>query len=170
VDNLLDLSRLESGRLILRKRLVDVCELVQEVAAGMAAQMADHSLVLDLEGQDLVVAADAGQMERVVVNLLSNAIKYSPGGGTIRIAAHADGEQVTLLVSDKGIGIPEDEQQRVFERFYRVENEITRQVAGVGLGLAVCRGIVEAHGGSIWVESEPGRGSTFYVSLPVKGE
>ncbi len=170
VENLLDLSRLESGRLILHKRPTDLAELVRQVAASMAAQAADHRLVLELEGRDLVAAADAGQMERVLVNLLSNAIKYSPAGATIRVAGRAEAEHVVLWVSDEGIGIPAEEQEQIFERFYRVESETTRQVAGVGLGLAVCRGIVEAHGGRIWVESQPGKGSTFRVSLPVDGK
>lgn len=170
VENLLDLSRLESGRLILHRRPTDLVELVRVVAASMAAEAADHHLVLDLEGDDLVAEADADQVERVLVNLLSNAIKYSPHGSTIRVAGHTEGTQVVLLVSDEGIGISQEEQEQIFERFYRVASETTQRVAGVGLGLAVCRGIVEAHGGRIWVESQPGRGSTFHVSLPVDAE
>jgi signal transduction histidine kinase len=99
--------------------------------------------------------------------LLSNAIKYSPGGGTIGVWGYREGGEAVVCVSDEGIGIPAGEQGRIFERFYRVDNEVTRRTRGVGLGLAMCKGIVEAHGGHIWVESAPGAGSTFCSALPV---
>jgi signal transduction histidine kinase len=104
----------------------------------------------------------------VLRNLLTNALRYSPGGGTITVAGCQKGAQAVISVSDEGIGIPVDEQERVFERFYRVKSDLTRRVSGVGLGLAVCRGIVEAHGGWIWVESAPGEGSRFCFALPLQ--
>ncbi len=115
-----------------------------------------------------MAAVDAKRVEQVLRNLLDNAIKYSPEGGTITVQAYPDNVQILLAVSDEGIGIPADEWDRVFERFHRVENEITRRMRGAGLGLAVCQGIVEAHGGRIWVESQPGAGSTFCFTLPLR--
>jgi signal transduction histidine kinase len=114
-----------------------------------------------------VATVDPKRLEQVLRNLLSNALKYSPAGGTITVRGRRDGRQLLVQISDQGIGIPAEALERVFERFYRVENELTQSVRGAGLGLAVCRGIVEAHGGRIWVESVPGLGSTFYVTLSV---
>jgi signal transduction histidine kinase len=98
---------------------------------------------------------------------LSNAIKYSPAGGTITVQGRVAADEAILIrVIDQGIGIPADELTKIFERFYRAENQVTSAVRGAGLGLPVCQGIVEAHGGRIWAESEPGAGSTFCVMLP----
>ena len=115
-----------------------------------------------------MATVDAKRVEQVLRNLLDNAIKYSPEGGTIAVQAYRDDVKIMLAVSDEGIGIPAEEWERIFERFHRVENEITRRMRGAGLGLAVCKGIVEAHGGRIWVESQPGAGSTFCFTLPVR--
>jgi two-component system sensor histidine kinase VicK len=110
---------------------------------------------------------DAKRIEQVLRNLLHNAIKYSPDGGTITVQGRGDESQLLVWVSDQGVGIPAQDLERVFERFYRVENEVTQRTRGAGLGLAVCRGVVEAHGGHIWAESAPGEGSKFYFTLPV---
>ena len=101
-------------------------------------------------------------------NLLDNAIKYSPEGGTITVQGLQDESQILFSISDEGIGIPSEEWERIFERFHRVENDVTRRMRGAGLGLAVCQGIVEAHGGRIWVESQSGAGSTFCFTLPIE--
>jgi signal transduction histidine kinase len=106
-------------------------------------------------------------MRQVLDNLVSNAIKYSPQGGPIRIGAWRDGPGVTVYVADQGIGIPTDEQVRLFNSFYRVDSGLRRQTKGTGLGLYLCKAIVEAHDGRIWVRSEAGRGSTFFFALPV---
>ena len=111
------------------------------------------------------MTADSKYIEQVLRNLMSNAIKYSPKGGTITIGARDDDMQFLVWISDQGVGIPQQDLAKVFDRFYRVENEVTRNARGAGLGLAVCRGIVEAHGGRIWVESILGVGSTFYFTL-----
>jgi signal transduction histidine kinase len=117
---------------------------------------------------------DSKRIEQVLRNLLSNALKYSPEGGTITlhgaIRGYGDEKQLVIRVSDQGIGIPPEETEKIFERFYRGENEVIQSMRGAGLGLAVCRGIVEAHGGRIWVESVPGAGSSFFFTLPVGGE
>jgi signal transduction histidine kinase len=165
VDNLLDLSRIESGRLRLDMRPTDVGRLAREVMEDMEAQAIQHCLIHDFPPDPLVAIIDPKRVEQVLRNLLSNAIKYSPEGGTIALRGSEGERHITIQVSDEGIGIPAGDLERVFERFYRVENEITRSVGGVGLGLAVCRSIVAAHGGRIWAESTLGVGSTFSFTL-----
>jgi len=100
-------------------------------------------------------------------NLLSNAVKYSPKGGEIRVGGWQQGSHVTMYVADQGIGIPDAEQGRLFQRFYRVDSSLRRSTQGAGLGLYLCRSIVEAHGGRIWLRSEAGRGTTVFFTLPV---
>jgi signal transduction histidine kinase len=167
VDNLLDLSQMKDGRLRLDKRPADVGQLAREVMETMEVQLTQHHFVHDFPSDPLVATVDPNRIEQVLRNLLSNAIKYSPEGGTITVQGRGDKRQLLIRVSDQGIGIPSEDLERVFERFYRAETGITQSARGAGLGLAVCRGIVEAHGGRIWVESTLGVGSTFYFTLPV---
>jgi PAS domain S-box-containing protein len=171
VDDLLDLSRMESGRLRLDKRPTDFGQLIREVveAMGTSIQPVQHRFAYNLPADPLVAIVDPKHIEQVLRNLLGNAIKYSPEGGTITVGGSGDKQQTLIWISDEGIGIPGRDLERIFERFYRVENEVTLNVRGAGLGLSVCRGIVEAHGGRIWAESAPGEGSTFYFSLPTDG-
>jgi two-component system sensor histidine kinase KdpD len=168
VEHLLDLGRLESGRLRLDKQRTDLSDLARNVVRTMETLSARHRLVDELPAEPLVTTADAKRIEQVLRNLLDNAIKYSPEGGTITVQGQQDESQILFLVSDEGIGIPLEEWDRIFERFHRVENEVTRSMRGAGLGLAVCRGIVEAHDGRMWVESQAGAGSTFCFTLPVE--
>ncbi len=168
VEHLLDLGRIESGRLRLDKQPTDLGGLVDNTIKSMEALATRHRLVSDLPNEPLVATVDAKRVEQVLRNLLDNAIKYSPQGGNITVQAYRDDLQILVAVSDEGIGIPVEEWERIFERFHRVENEITRRMRGAGLGLAVCRGIVEAHNGRIWAESQPGAGSTFCFTLPVR--
>jgi K+-sensing histidine kinase KdpD len=168
VEHLLDLGRMESGRLHLDRQPTDLSHLARGVIAEMAAQSVQHRLVDDFPSEPFVANVDAKRIEQVLRNLLDNAIKYSPGGGTVTVHGRRDKWKILILVSDDGIGIPAEEQGRIFERFRRVENEVTRRMRGAGLGLSVCQGIVEAHGGRIWVESQLGAGSTFCFTLPVE--
>ncbi len=167
VEHLLDLGRIESGRLHLERQPTELGQLIRNTISSMEALSDRHRLVSELNPASLLASVDAKRIEQVLRNLLDNAIKYSPDGGKITVQAHQDDQQIYLAVSDEGIGIPADEWDRVFARFHRVENELTRRMRGAGLGLAVCKGIVEAHGGRIWVESQPGAGSTFCLVLPV---
>ncbi|MCX7680740.1 MAG: ATP-binding protein [Anaerolineae bacterium] len=168
VDNLLDLSRIEDGRLQLQKQPTNLNPLIEEVVKDMApeAQPTLHRIICDLPSTPLVAIVDPRRIEQVLRNLISNAIKYSPQGGEIVIGGRGDNTQILVWVRDQGIGIPQEDLERIFERFYRVPNEVTSRVGGAGLGLAVCRGIVEAHGGRIWAESTLHKGSTFYFTLP----
>jgi signal transduction histidine kinase len=104
----------------------------------------------------------------VLGNLLSNAIKYSPEGGVIRVGGWTEGDEAIVYVADQGVGIAPEDQQRIFERFYRVDNTLGRQTQGAGLGLYLARAIVEVHGGKLWVESQPGRGSRFMFTVPLE--
>ena len=166
VSNLLDVSRVESGRLVLDVRPTDLGKLSRQVVDSMHTQLAGFQVVQDFPGEPIITAIDPRRMEQVLRNLLGNAIKYSPAGGTITVRARGDKRQRLLQISDEGIGIPPGELENIFQRFYRVENEVSQKVGGVGLGLAVCRGIVQAHGGRIWAESELGQGSTFCLTWP----
>lgn len=173
VDNLLGLSTLESGRLRLERQPTDLAALVQKVTEAMQLELernaapARHAFVLDFPVAPLVAPIDAKRIEQVLRNLLNNALKYSPDGGAITIQGRGDKWQALVRVSDEGIGMQPEDLERIFDRFYRVEDDTTRAIGGVGLGLAVCKGIVEAHGGRIWAESTPGVGSHFYFTLPM---
>jgi signal transduction histidine kinase len=131
-------------------------------------QATTHRLQLDFPGNFPPVLADEERLQAVFSNLISNAIKYSPDGGTIRVGGRAHRDNVELFVSDEGRGIPQDKQSRLFEPFYRVDSSLGRRTQGVGLGLFLVKAIVEGHGGRIWVESTPGRGSTFRFTLPIQ--
>ena len=112
---------------------------------------------------------DRTRLGQVVTNLLSNAIKYAPEGGEVTVSMEETTNSVVVHIADQGLGIPADKVDRLFELFYRVQSRETRQIEGLGLGLALTRALVEAHGGEIWVESEPGTGSVFSYSLPKEG-
>jgi two-component system phosphate regulon sensor histidine kinase PhoR len=113
------------------------------------------------------IAADRRRLAEILQNLLDNAIQYTPPGGQIMVSASADSDEVTFTVSDTGIGIPQADQPRIFERFYRVDVARSREVGGTGLGLAIAKHLVEVHGGRIWVDSEVGQGSQFHFTVPI---
>jgi PAS domain S-box-containing protein len=166
VENLLDLGRVEGGRLRLDKQPVDLAELARNVIRAMKTLSTQHNFECSIVSEPLMATVDAKRIEQVLRNLLDNAIKYSPNGGTISIQASLEKSQILISVTDQGIGIPADVWDKIFDRFYRAENAITLRMRGAGLGLSVCQGIVEAHGGLIWVESQPGVGSIFCLTLP----
>jgi signal transduction histidine kinase len=159
-------SRIEAGALSMEKEDVQIHTLLQEAIEAIRIQTSRHSFVLEAPTGLPRALADPRRIRQVVHNLLENAVKYSPDGGQITVRAKPASQHLTVSVSDQGIGIPRQYQNRVFERFFQVDSASTRRAGGSGLGLAICRGIVEAHGGHIWFESDPGRGSTFYFTLP----
>ncbi len=171
IDNLLDASRIQAGVFKLELGDVNLERLTQRVVDGFQFQTETHGFQLDFPAELPAVVADEARIRQVLDNLVSNAIKYSPDGGTIRIGAWHDAQGVTVFVADQGIGIPHDEQSRLFESFYRVDSGMRRRTKGTGLGLYLSKTIIDAHDGAIWVRSEPGKGSTFFFTLPqVAGE
>lgn len=168
IQDLLDVSRIQAGGLHLDLIDWSILTLAKDVAQGFAAQT-DERFEFELRFPDDLppVHADYERIRMVLTNLVSNAVKYSPDGGTIRIGGWAEEDTAIVYVTDQGIGIPAEEHERVFQRFYRVDNRLRRETQGTGLGLYLTRSIVEAHGGRIWVESQIGRGSRFLFTLPL---
>lgn len=170
VDDLLDVSRVTSGKIVLKREPVELRDVVQVAleASLPLIQAARHTFELDLPPATLPLLADRIRLAQVLTNLLNNAAKYTPDGGRITLAAHAEGDQVLLEVRDTGLGIPQDMLPRVFEVFTQVKHAEERSQGGLGLGLALVKKLVEMHGGAVWAESAgPGRGSSFRVRLPL---
>jgi two-component system, OmpR family, phosphate regulon sensor histidine kinase PhoR len=169
VDDLLLTAHSRQGRLVVDLRDTDLTSLVAEAVADLAQRAESAALTVEsrLEGP-VVVAADQVRMRQVVDNLLSNAVKYTPAGGTVTVLLEPLGDVVDLVVADSGIGISEQDRTRLFTKFYRAPEAEARAIPGIGLGLAITSAIVEAHHGTVSVESEPGRGSSFRVRLPVR--
>jgi signal transduction histidine kinase len=168
IQDLLDVSRIQAGGMRLEFADWPLHDMAREVVQAFAAQT-DERFEFELRFPDdmLPVHADYERVRMVLTNLVSNAVKYSPDGGLIRIGGRTSGDKALCYVSDQGVGIPPEDQERIFDRFYRVDNRLRRETQGTGLGLYLTRAIVEAHGGSIWVESQVGRGSRFFFTLPL---
>jgi PAS domain S-box-containing protein len=168
-DDLLDATRLQAGRLELVRAPSDLVALARRVVRRQQGALISQTLNLETDEAYLVVEMDVGRIEQVLTNLLSNAIKYSPEGGAIAVSVTRDGAAgfARVRVQDQGIGIPAAEQAHLFGRFVRAENARTRQIAGTGLGLFLCRELVERHGGEIGFDSVEGQGSTFCFTLPL---
>jgi two-component system phosphate regulon sensor histidine kinase PhoR len=167
VDELLDLARLESGRTVLKREPIPAARLVRGAMERLRphTERARVDLVADF-GDDLpAVLADRGRIEQVLLNLIHNATKFTPAGGSITVTAAPSGESLQINVTDTGVGIPEADLQRVFERFFKSDK--ARRSEGTGLGLAIAKHIVQAHNGTIWVNSSAGTGSTFSFTLPL---
>ena len=167
ITNLLDIARIESGRVTMERAAIQLKDFFAGVQELVAPQLGAKRLryAADLDGVT-TVTGDPQHLQRVFLNLLSNAIKYTPEGGTIRLGLKRDGGSVVATVSDTGCGIKPEDLAKLFQEFYRANDPVNQRVRGTGLGLALVKRIVEAHQGRIWVTSEPGKGSTFFVSLP----
>jgi len=175
ISDLLDLSRIQAGRVAMRVGSVELPQLVSEVIDQLAPRAPKHSLRSTFTPTFPLVRGDTDQLRRALFNLVQNAIKYSPQGGEVLIAGEVrtidDRVFAVVRVIDRGVGIPPGEQERIFDRFHRADTRLSRTTAGVGLGLYITRSIVEGHGGQIWAESEgEGRGSTFTIVLPLENE
>ncbi len=166
VGNLLYASRIQAGGLQMDIVPLDVSSLAQKVALRLRVKSPDVTVKLELPAHLPPVMADRDRVEEVLQNLLDNAIKYSPKRRVVTVACRATSDEVIVSVSDVGMGISLRDQEHIFDRFHRVDNSSTRATQGAGLGLYICRAIVEAHGGHIWVESVLHQGSTFSFSLP----
>jgi len=168
VGNLLELSRAQAKRLFLHAEPVSVENVAQGVVERIRQQSSAHRFVIDFPKGLPSVSADQLRVERIIYNLLENAAKYSPQGGEIRVFAKLESDRLVIGIADQGIGISLHDQAKLFGPFQRLEDSRLDGVKGAGLGLLVCRRLVEAHGGQIWIESEPGRGSTFFFTLPLR--
>lgn len=169
VGDLLELSRFQSQRFILDAKPVDLTSVVKNIVHTLKRYTKKHHFVVDFPDDLPEVMADQVRLERIIYNLLDNAVKYSPKGGEIKVLAKKENDFLVIGVKDKGIGISEADQERLFKAFQRIEDPALANIQGAGLGLLVCRRLVEAHGGKIWVESEYGKGSTFYFTLSLEG-
>lgn len=170
VNDILDVSRIDAGRMQMGKETLPVDELVQGTVAQFRNAAEEKAITIEpILPPDLpTVEGDRERLGQVLTNLVSNAIKFSPAHTAITVRARVDGDELIIDVRDQGIGIPEEALPRLFERFYQVGNSATRTEGGSGLGLYISKKIVEAHGGRIWVESKVGQGSTFSFALPLK--
>jgi signal transduction histidine kinase len=167
IEDLLDVSRLRTGHLQLRMQTLDLTLLVRDVVERYRTTEVGHRFSLSVPDAQVAVCADALRMEQVLDNFLSNAVKYSPNGGDIDVRVCVEPDGVLLSVQDYGIGLPSGQEARIFEVFGRASNAAAQQIQGLGLGLAICRQLIEAHGGRIWARS-PGEhlGTTVGVWLP----
>jgi len=166
INNLLEASRIQAGGLTITPAYFLLPPLVEKLIAGFTLQAEIHQFEVDFPPDFPPVYGDEERTKEVLSNLLGNAVKYSPEGGLISVGGRADGKWITVYVADSGVGIASQERESVFARFYRVENYLSRSTQGTGLGLYLSRAIVEAHGGRIWVESMPEKGSIFVFTLP----
>ncbi len=166
IENLLEASRLQAQKMRLDLASVDLAALAARVVTRFQMQGTAHDFRLAFPETFPTIEADEARLRRVMDNLLGNAVKYAPAGGLIEVGGQANAAAVTVFVRDEGVGISADEQEQLFERFYRVNDTLGQRTQGTGLGLYLARSIVEAHGGTIGVESRPGRGATFHFTLP----
>ena len=175
INELLDLQRIAAGRMEIKLERVEVAALLDEAARSVTAQVKQHRHTLSVTPAPpgLRVQADQGRVRQVLLNLLSNAIKFTPDGGRITLAAAAvnggNGSAVRIAVTDSGIGIATEDQPKLFQEFSQLDASASRKYEGTGLGLALSRRLIELHDGSIGVESEMGKGSTFWFTLPQAG-
>jgi two-component system phosphate regulon sensor histidine kinase PhoR len=169
IDDLLNVSRIESGRALqMNWSLFEPLAIIEKVMQAQRSYTDKHRLILDFSGEVPRMLGDADKFDQILTNLLSNAIKYSPLGGEVRVVVDAGETDLTLRISDQGIGIPRDKLGRIFEKFERIDNRDTRQAGGTGIGLFLVKHLVGRHEGDIKVESELKKGTTFTVRLPLR--
>lgn len=170
ISNLLDMARIEAGTLRVEPEPMDLTLIVHETVDTFRLIASHHTFDVQIPAGVSWVQADPRRVRQVLRNLVENAVKYSPAGGPVSVVVTALPAALRIAVSDHGIGIGPDEVEQIFDRFFQVDSASTRKVGGSGLGLSICKAIVEAQGGQIWVESQLGVGSTFYVTLPLAEE
>lgn len=167
-NELLDISRIEAGLIVQDRQQVQLMDILESLVEFIQPRAKEKNISLSLKKADLpLINADIKSMEEVFSNLITNAIIYTPEGGKVDVRGEVKGDFVGISISDTGYGIAPDELPRIFEKFYRAKTEKTRNIVGTGLGLPIVKSIIEAHNGTVKVESEEGVGSTFYVRLPI---
>jgi PAS domain S-box-containing protein len=168
LSNLLELSRAQSERLLLHRESINIEALVQDVVDRIRQQSSSQKFIIDVRSKLPKIYADPVRLEHILRNLMENAVKYSPKDSQITISIKPEKESLVVAVKDQGIGISLHDQDKLFKPFERLGFSQDSTVKGIGLGLLVCKRLVEAHGGRMWVESEPGRGATFLFTLPLE--
>ena len=166
INGFLNISRLESGKILIEKQKFQLDQLVKELIEEVQFTVTGHAIVYDGCGP-VEIFADRDKIGSVMSNLLSNAIKYAPKSEYINVKCQLVDQHVRISVADQGIGVAEQDLDKLFDRYYRVEASNTKHIAGFGIGLYLSAEIVKQHGGTIWAESEKGKGSTFYFELPL---
>jgi two-component system, OmpR family, phosphate regulon sensor histidine kinase PhoR len=168
INDLLNVAKIQAGKLMEHRAPTDITPIIREIIELMKPRAEEQGVSLKFRCEKIgPVHADSRRIEELIGNLVSNAINYSPDGGEVTVSTLARGKWIELAVQDTGVGIPPEELPRIFEQFYRIRHPKTRKVVGTGLGLSIVKAIVEAHHGTIEVESVPDRGTTFRVMLPV---
>jgi signal transduction histidine kinase len=168
VENILDLSRIEAGELKLNRRKTDVNRLVSGILRDFRPLAEERGITLSFRKAVLGrVMMDPDRMKQVIINLLDNSLKFTPHGGRITVSTRRMQNQLALTVRDTGVGIPKKSLGRIFDRFYQVDSTSHRKYKGFGLGLSICKSIVELHGGSISIKSRVNRGTSVSITLPV---
>ena len=173
VEDLLMLSKIETKEFQLKIETIflpnlidDIIDFVKKPAEKKRISLSRHDMP-----SSLVIRADRSYLEQILINLLDNAIKYTPEGGSVNVSAiEKDSKDIQFSIEDNGIGIPKEDLSRIFERFYRVDKGRSKELGGTGLGLSIVKHLVQAHGGRVWVESQLGKGSIFYFTLPIRPE
>jgi hypothetical protein len=168
VNDVLDVSKIEFGQRPLTRAPVDLSVVMADVLDMLSPALRERSVRIEADVPDDLprVDGDTDLIKQVFINLMSNAIKYSPRGTVVTVAARSEAINIVVSIADQGVGIPKEEIGSVFDKYFRVRSRETSKMEGLGLGLAIVKNIVEQHGGSVWVESQEGRGSTFYFTLP----
>ena len=164
------MTRLEAGKFVLQPQRAHLGVLLRDCLPAFRETNSRHEYVMEEPAADPALDFDPMLITQAITNLLSNATKYSPAGGRIEAGLEVEGKEVVFWVKDQGVGIEAEKLTLVFEKFYRVDNSLTRETGGTGLGLANVKHIAKAHGGRAWAQSTPGEGSQFYVALPLTGE
>ncbi len=172
IDDILDLSKIEAGKLVMEPADVRLGDLFQNSLTMVKEKALKHGieLILKLENEIPHIYADERMVKQVVFNLLSNAVKFTPDGGKVGLEAGKEGEDIRVTVWDTGIGIKEKDKEKLFKEFQQLDSGGDKRYQGTGLGLALSKRLVELHGGKIWVASEPGKGSRFSFTLPIRQE
>lgn len=169
ISDLLDVSKIQTGNFVFQQEEIEVCSFAHDVVETMQGISPQHTISLTCaeQAEEAKIAGDRDRLEQVIQNLLTNAIKFSPQSATVDVLVEVCQQRVIFSVRDYGIGIPQVHHDKIFERYYRVFDERDKKFPGLGIGLSIVAGIVEKHGGTCWVESEEGQGSTFSFALPL---
>jgi two-component system phosphate regulon sensor histidine kinase PhoR len=166
VDDLLQVSRIDAKRVRVEWTEVDIDVLVHDLMSQFHSKWGSRRVIVDTARGLPLLRADRSKLEEILINLVDNAIKYSPASTPVRVAARLVGDDIEVAIQDRGFGIAPEDAAQLFQKFHRVSTKATRDIGGSGLGLYIVKGLVEAHGGKVWVESVPGAGSTFSFTMP----